>query len=44
MNMTAESKNDAISALGKPVRRVEDERLLTGQGHYADDMAVPNLT
>ena len=43
MNMTAESENSATSGLGAPVRRVEDERLLTGQGYYADDMALPNM-
>jgi carbon-monoxide dehydrogenase large subunit len=44
MNMTASAKNGAPSRLGAPVRRVEDERLLTGQGHYADDMVMPNTT
>ncbi|HXQ54009.1 MAG TPA: xanthine dehydrogenase family protein molybdopterin-binding subunit [Stellaceae bacterium] len=27
--------------VGAPVRRTEDERFLTGQGHYADDVAIP---
>ena len=43
MNMTAESDGGAKSGLGAPVRRVEDERLLTGQGHYVDDLALPNM-
>lgn len=31
----------AEGGVGASVRRREDERLLTGQGHYADDLAVP---
>ncbi len=26
--------------IGQPVRRIEDRRLLTGQGHFADDIAA----
>jgi aerobic carbon-monoxide dehydrogenase large subunit len=35
---------DSVSdgGVGAPVRRREDERLLTGQGHYADDVAMPH--
>ena len=35
---------EAVSdgGVGAPVRRREDERLLTGQGHYADDVAIAN--
>jgi carbon-monoxide dehydrogenase large subunit len=29
--------------IGQPVRRVEDQRFLTGQGRYVDDMALPNM-
>jgi carbon-monoxide dehydrogenase large subunit len=29
--------------IGAPVQRREDERLLTGTGHYADDTAIPHL-
>ena len=27
--------------VGQPVRRLEDHRLLTGQGRYTDDIALP---
>ena len=30
------------TGLGASVRRVEDERLLTGKGHYVDDLTPPN--
>ena len=35
---------DSVSdgGIGAPVRRREDERLLTGEGHYADDTAIPH--
>jgi aerobic carbon-monoxide dehydrogenase large subunit len=29
--------------IGQPVRRVEDQRFLKGQGRYVDDMALPNM-
>jgi carbon-monoxide dehydrogenase large subunit len=29
--------------IGQPVRRVEDNRFLKGQGHYVDDIALPNM-
>jgi carbon-monoxide dehydrogenase large subunit len=41
--MAAETHDRAGTGLGAPVRRVEDERLLTGRGRYADDVAVPNI-
>src|ERR1700757_5201829 len=31
----------AFKAIGKPVRRSEDLRLLTGKGRYADDFNMP---
>ncbi|HEV8585643.1 MAG TPA: xanthine dehydrogenase family protein molybdopterin-binding subunit [Methylomirabilota bacterium] len=31
----------AAQGVGKPVRRVEDERLVTGRGCYSDDFNVP---
>ena len=40
--MTTESTGEVKSGLGAPVRRVEDERLLTGAGQYVDDLALPN--
>jgi carbon-monoxide dehydrogenase large subunit len=38
--MSAASHGDATSGLGAPVRRLEDRRLLTGRGDYADDLAM----
>jgi len=29
--------------IGQPVRRKEDERLLTGQGRYGDDLVLPDV-
>jgi aerobic carbon-monoxide dehydrogenase large subunit len=34
----------APRGIGKPVRRREDFRLLTGAGHFADDTNLPNQT
>lgn len=28
---------------GSPIRRLEDARLITGRGHYVDDLAIANL-
>ena len=28
--------------VGQPVRRFEDQRLITGEGRYTDDLAFPN--
>ena len=30
--------------MGQPVRRVEDQRFITGHGRYTDDMALPRQT
>ena len=30
-----------VRAIGRPVRRKEDPRLLTGQGRFADDVSLP---
>jgi len=30
--------------IGQPVRRVEDQRFLTGRGRYVDDIALPRQT
>jgi carbon-monoxide dehydrogenase large subunit len=30
-----------VRAIGRPVRRKEDQRLLTGQGRFADDVSLP---
>src|SRR5271167_4996780 len=30
--------------IGAPVRRVEDERFLTGRGRYTDDISLPGTT
>jgi carbon-monoxide dehydrogenase large subunit len=29
--------------VGQPVRRVEDQRFLTGQGRYVDDIVLPGM-
>ncbi|HET6520514.1 MAG TPA: hypothetical protein VFG47_11960, partial [Geminicoccaceae bacterium] len=29
-------------SVGQPVRRVEDQRLITGRGRYTDDITLPN--
>src|SRR5260370_38589326 len=29
--------------IGASVKRVEDPRFLTGQGHYVDDIKLPNM-
>ena len=39
MSASAEMPN----GIGQPVRRTEDHRLLTGQGHFADDLALPGM-
>ena len=31
------------NGIGQPVRRKEDVRLLTGSGHYGDDLALPRM-
>jgi aerobic carbon-monoxide dehydrogenase large subunit len=41
--MTTHSPDGSQSGLGAAVRRLEDKRLLTGEGRYADDVAVPNM-
>ena len=33
----------AANGIGQPVRRKEDVRLLTGRGHYGDDLALPRM-
>ena len=43
MNKTAASEDSAKSGLGAPVRRVEDARLLTGEGHYVGDLVLPDM-
>ena len=35
--------SDSATGIGAPVRRIEDERFLTGQGDFVDDMALPNM-
>src|SRR5919204_5923183 len=34
---------DDARLIGKPIRRVEDERLLTGRGRYVADVVLPGL-
>lgn len=35
--------NNTKTAMGEPVRRVEDERLVTGTGHFVDDLTFPDM-
>ena len=41
--VTLEFGNDA-AYIGRPVRRVEDDRFLMGQGNFVDDVASPNAS
>ena len=42
MNDTIDVANLAsLGAIGQPLRRKEDQRLLTGQGRFSDDFALP---
>jgi carbon-monoxide dehydrogenase large subunit len=34
----------AETTVGKPIKRKEDARFLTGKGHYVDDIKLPNQT
>ena len=36
------TKTRASTGIGAPVRRREDQRLLTGQGRYSDDLNLPD--
>ncbi|MCB9082083.1 MAG: xanthine dehydrogenase family protein [Lewinellaceae bacterium] len=33
-----------MTYIGKSVKRVEDQRFVTGQGHYTDDIVLPGIT
>jgi carbon-monoxide dehydrogenase large subunit len=35
---------EGFRAIGQPIRRKEDERLLTGKGRFSDDFALPGQT
>src|SRR5690606_11471861 len=35
-------RDDMDKLIGKPLPRVEDARLVTGQGEYTDDVVLPN--
>ncbi|MBT5050871.1 MAG: xanthine dehydrogenase family protein molybdopterin-binding subunit [Rhodospirillaceae bacterium] len=41
MTIETTSSGEAKAAMGEPVRRIEDERLVTGAGHFVDDLAPP---
>ena len=41
MSFLTSREQVAPQGIGKPVRRREDARLLTGGGHFADDMNLP---
>jgi aerobic carbon-monoxide dehydrogenase large subunit len=34
----------SLGAIGQPLRRKEDERLLTGRGRFSDDFTLPGQT
>src|SRR3954463_14183978 len=36
------SQPATIQWIGKPMRRLEDARLLSGQGRFTDDVSLPN--
>src|SRR4051794_27725355 len=38
LGMPQSTRPSVNTGIGAPVRRVEDERLLTGRGRYADDL------
>ena len=33
-----------MGVIGQSVKRVEDQRFITGKGRYTDDIALPNST
>src|SRR5262245_15006071 len=37
------SDDTVLAFMGRSLPRVEDERLLRGQGRYVDDIALPNM-
>jgi len=41
MSFLTSRQQVAPQGIGKPVRRREDTRFLTGAGRYADDMSLP---
>ena len=43
-NTKASANNAAHTGIGASVVRVEDGRLVTGRGHYTDDMLPPGMT
>ena len=40
-NLKSPGELQSLGAIGQPVRRKEDERLLTGRGRFSDDFALP---
>ncbi len=38
-----EKPGQTLKWIGQNMKRVEDPRLLTGQGHYIDDIDIPNM-
>ncbi len=40
----AHAAADGTCGIGVPLPRLEDERMLTGRGRYADDIALPHIT
>lgn len=43
MSCQREAPKEGLSWIGKSIKRVEDMRLLTGQGRYVDDIKLPNM-
>lgn len=41
--MKSEPIERALNGIGAPLPRLEDARLLTGHGRYADDVVLPNM-
>ena len=44
VNESARNADDGAAAIGRPVRRKEDRRLLTGRGCFVDDIVLPGQT
>jgi hypothetical protein len=38
-----EKPGQQLKWIGKNIKRIEDPRLLTGQGRYIDDIDLPNM-
>ena len=43
LSRQSEKPGQSLKWIGKSMKRVEDPRLLTGQGRYIDDIDLPNM-